>query len=105
MSGFSAATVVAETLCEVVVIPKHKVDPGVFTSDRREVIEAKAPVYPGDDALRARQTDNKQWEEYKAALMARVDKRKWPVDKLRVRHLSGGRSVIVGHAPGARPRG
>ncbi len=105
VSGFSAATVVAETLCEVVVIPKHKVDPGVFTSDRREVIEAKAPVYPGDDALRARQTDNKQWEEYKAALMARVDKRKWPVDKLRVRHLSGGRSVIVGHAPGARPRG
>ena len=62
ISGFSAATVVAETLCEVVVIPKHEADPAVFTADRREAIEAKAPVYPSDDALRVRQTDNKQWE-------------------------------------------
>jgi hypothetical protein len=93
-SGLAPASVLAETMCEVLMLPKQRVDMGLFPAERRAVIEGKAPVYPSDAKLRAKMKQDASWDAYKAGLMERISKRKWPVNKLMVRQMAGGRSLI-----------
>jgi CRP-like cAMP-binding protein/tetratricopeptide (TPR) repeat protein len=93
-AGFSPATILTETQCEVLMISKRKVDQTMISQAVREDIASKSPVYPPDSELRSRRAAEKGWEEYKSGLLAFINKRKWPVSKLQVRELPGGRSVV-----------
>ena len=46
------------------------------------------------EKLRAKMKQDASWDAYKAGLMERINKRKWPVNKLMVRQMAGGRSLI-----------
>eukprot|EP01138_Halocafeteria_seosinensis_P014725 gb/GECG01015032.1/.p1 GENE.gb/GECG01015032.1/~~gb/GECG01015032.1/.p1 ORF type:complete len:120 (+),score=19.33 gb/GECG01015032.1/:1-360(+) len=93
--GFERASVVAETYCEVLCIPRSEIDHSLFTDERKEDIKRRAMVYPGDDDILKQYKDKQKWTSFRQEMMETINKSKWPIDKNKLKQKSGGKQVLV----------
>jgi hypothetical protein len=87
----------SDTNCEAILIHKSVLQRYDYTGtdEFTELVGKKAPLYPEDSRLVDQLKQCEDWQDYRHSVMKEVKKTRWPVDRRRIRKVTGG--TIITH--------
>ena len=77
-SGASLGTIIADTLCELFVIHKYQLQTFHVGDHLMERVETRSIAYPSDDVLISTLEHRSRWGAYRAELLDKIPKARWP---------------------------
>jgi hypothetical protein len=98
--GSEQGDYVAETYCELLVLSKTLIDHRAFSKAQLADIAAKSTSFPRDEMVLAKAEAEKEWAATRAAVLAGVDKKRWP--GLKGDAAAAGPVAVAGAATGGR---
>lgn len=93
--GFAQGSVIADTYVELLVLHKRQIDASVLPKNVRDLVREKSVRFPSNHEVYLTAQKEKHWDKFRAKLMRKVNKTKWPVDRTKLREFPGGESLVV----------